>query len=141
MKSRIALCAGVLIVVFAHAATTGAEPAGSTAAPMKSTAPAKSTTPARVPAPRKASARVSAAPGKTAQPAAARSGGGPRRLEDIHIEGEIPAPQVLFISARDQRRFVESRHRHYLRTARQVGESTVQPSSIVVTRAAGTPPR
>ena len=44
---------------------------------------------------------------------------GPRRLEDIHIEGEVPVPQVLFITARDQRRFLESHHERYLRTSRE----------------------
>jgi hypothetical protein len=64
----------------------------------------------------------------------ARPGGGPRRLEDIHIAGEIPVPQVLFVTARDQRRFMDSKHRQYLRTARQVAEATPLPSSVIVTR-------
>ena len=56
-----------------------------------------------------------------------------RRLEDVHIEGEIPVPQVLFVTARDQRRVVEFQHRRYLRTSRQLGEQTPLPSRIVVT--------
>jgi len=74
-----------------------------------------------------------------AQPAAssARSGGA-RTLDDIHIEGEIPVPQVLFITARDQRRFMEFQHRHYLRTSRQLGEATPLPSRIVLNRVAPT---
>ena len=71
------------------------------------------------------------------RPAAADSthanGRGPRTLDDIHIEGEIPVPQVLFITARDQRRFMEFQHRRYLKTSRMVGEDTVLPSRIVVT--------
>jgi len=62
-----------------------------------------------------------------------------RTLEDIHIEGEIPVPQVLFITARDQRRFMEFQHRRYLRTSRKVGEDTVLPSRIVVTGARPSP--
>ena len=62
-----------------------------------------------------------------------KGGEGPRRLEDIHIEGEIPVPQVLFITARDQRRFLDFQHRRYLRTSQQVGEQTVLPSWIGVT--------
>lgn len=58
---------------------------------------------------------------------------GARRLEDVHIEGEIPVPQVLFVTARDQRRVVEFQHRRYLRTSRQLGEQTPLPSRIVVT--------
>jgi len=42
-------------------------------------------------------------------------------------------PQVLFITARDQRRFMEFQHRRYLKTSRMVGEDTVLPSRIVVT--------
>jgi hypothetical protein len=62
-----------------------------------------------------------------------RPGAAPRTLDDIHIEGEIPVPQVLFITARDQRRFLEFQHRRYLRTSRKIGEDTVLPSWIVVT--------
>jgi hypothetical protein len=58
---------------------------------------------------------------------------GPRTLEDIHIEGEIPVPQVLFITARDQRRFLEFQHRRYLRTSRKIGADTALPSWIAVT--------
>lgn len=58
---------------------------------------------------------------------------GPRTLQDIHIEGEIPVPQVLFITARDQRRFLDFHHRRYLKTSQQVGEQTVLPSWIGVT--------
>ncbi len=58
-----------------------------------------------------------------------------RTLDDIHIEGEIPVPQVLFITARDQRRLMEFRHRSYWRTTRRLGEDTVFPSWIVVTGA------
>ena len=52
---------------------------------------------------------------------------GPRRLDDVHIEGEIPVPQVLFITTREQRRFMDFHHRRYLRTSRQLGESTALP--------------
>ena len=54
------------------------------------------------------------------------------RLEDIHIEGEIPVPQVLFVTGRDQRRFMDFQHRRYLKTSQQVGEATVFPSRITV---------
>jgi hypothetical protein len=64
---------------------------------------------------------------------------GPRRLEDIHIEGEVPVPQVLFITARDQRRFLESHHELYLRTSRELGESTPLPARVVLTPAPGAP--
>ena len=54
----------------------------------------------------------------------------PRTLEDIHIEGEIPVPQVLFITARDQRRFVDFKHHRYLRTSREVGARAARPSRV-----------
>ena len=55
-----------------------------------------------------------------------------RRLEDIHIEGEIPVPQVLFVTARDQRRFMDFHHRRYLKTSLQIGQETVFPSWITL---------
>ena len=56
----------------------------------------------------------------------------PRTLEDIHIEGEIPVPQVLFITAREQRRFMEFQHHRYTRTSLELGRGTAMPSRIVV---------
>jgi hypothetical protein len=63
----------------------------------------------------------------------------PRTLEDIHIEGEIPVPQVLFITAREQRRFLEFQHHRYLRTSRQLGEATLPPEHVLVTSSPLTP--
>jgi hypothetical protein len=56
----------------------------------------------------------------------------PRTLDDIHIEGEIPVPQVLFITARDQRRFMEFQHHRYARTSLELGRGTAMPSRIVI---------
>lgn len=78
-----------------------------------------------------------AAKPKMVPPAAARVDARGRTLEDIHIEGEIPVPQILFITTRDQRRFMEFQHHRYLRSSRTLGEDTALPSRIVVTR---TPP-
>jgi hypothetical protein len=64
-----------------------------------------------------------------------------RTLEDIHIEGEIPVPQVLFITAREQRRFMEFQHHRYLKSSHDVGASTVPPSRIVMSRAQTPPER
>jgi hypothetical protein len=110
-------------------------PAAPTAA--KSAAPAKS---AAKPATKasKSGSKSSPATAQKAQKSAATAGtAGPRRLEDIHIEGEVPVPQVLFITARDQRRFLESHHELYLRTSRELGESTPLPARVVLTPAAG----
>ena len=57
----------------------------------------------------------------------------PRMLDDIHIEGEIPVPQVLFITARDQRRFMEFQHHRYQKTSLELGRATTTPARIVVT--------
>ncbi len=62
-----------------------------------------------------------------------RARAAPRTLDDIHIEGEIPVPQVLFITARDQRRFLEFQHHRYQRTSRELGRATPTPSRLVVT--------
>ena len=84
---------------------------------------------------RKAVTRARTAPAPKAQTAAAptRTVAAPRRLEDIHIEGEIPAPQVLFVTARDQRRFTRFHHHRYLKSSVQVGETTVLPSRVALT--------
>lgn len=94
-------------------------------------------TAASAPAPRRAAARARPA-ATVAEPSRARASQASRTLEDIHIEGEIPVPQVLFITARDQRRLMEFRHRSYWRTSRKLGEDTVFPSWIVVTGASPT---
>ena len=93
------------------------------------------------PAVKKARARSTAAAQqrKVAATAPARTMAAPRRLEDIHIEGEIPAPQVLFVTARDQRRFTRFHHRRYLKTSVQVGETTPLPTRVALTSRPATP--
>jgi hypothetical protein len=121
--------AGMVVVAALVAGIALASPAAATAtkaAATKSTVTRKPGTAVRKPASKHTTGAETAS--------AARSGGGPRRLEDIHIAGEIPAPQVLFVTARDQRRFMDSKHRQYLRTARQVAEATPLPSGVIVTR-------
>lgn len=66
---------------------------------------------------------------------AAPKAGAPRRLDDVFIEGEVPVPQVLFITTRDQRRFVDFHHRRYLRTSLELGQATVLPVWSTVTPA------
>lgn len=45
------------------------------------------------------------------KPKAAKSGA---RLDEVHIKGEIPEPQVLFVVGRERRRFLDFQHRRYL---------------------------
>jgi stringent starvation protein B len=54
----------------------------------------------------------------------------PRRLEDVSIEGEVPVPQVLFVTAREQRRGIEFQQHRYLPTARALGQATPLPRWI-----------
>lgn len=84
-----------------------------------------------------AKAHATAADSASASPDRAAA----RTLEDIHIEGEIPVPQVLFITAREQRRFMEFQHHRYLKSSHDVGAATVPPSRIVMSRAPSSPER
>ncbi len=82
----------------------------------------------RATAPHRAAAATLAAP----KPSRALPAGGPRTLDAIHIEGEIPVPQVLFITAREQRRFLEFQHARYRRTAAQLAAASPAWDRIVV---------
>jgi len=148
MVRRLLTCLllATCLSVAAHAATgakkrgAGARPRAATTAKQRTgaaTAKAHRTTAA---AKASASAR-SAAPGDSAHTGAGAvgHGAGPRRLEDIHIEGEIPAPQVLFITARDQRRFTRFHHERYLKSSLEVGEATPLPTRIALTPNRSTP--
>ena len=64
-----------------------------------------------------------------AKPSAGKDGAA-RRLTDVHIEGEMPVPQVLFITARDQRRYVDFQHQRYLRDSRALGAATATPTRV-----------
>jgi hypothetical protein len=131
----ICVLAFVLAPVLAHGAGSGAP---TTTAPARTAASAK---PAAKPATKASSKGASKKSRMTAQKATKSTtasseptrAAGPRRLEDIHIEGEVPVPQVLFITARDQRRFLGSHHDLYLRTSRELGESTPLPARVVLT--------
>lgn len=110
----------------------GAEPPGVDArAPATSDAAAAAG--ATLP-PRRTATRASA--GREARPKPGPAGMPPRTLREVHIEGEIPAPQVLFVTARDQRRILEFRHRRYLRTAAGLAAATPFPTWIGVTEVA-----
>jgi hypothetical protein len=127
MTLRYGLLLTLLLAIVPAPGAAAAAPAKSGSAPTHERASAR-----RAGAP----ARHAGAPVKHGGAGAKSAGGagaGPRTLEDIHIEGEIPVPQVLFITARDQRRFLEFQHGRYLRTSRKLGEDTVLPSWIVVT--------
>jgi hypothetical protein len=51
-------------------------------------------------------------------------------LEDITIEGEIVVPQVLFITARDRRRYGDYAYAAYLTSSTELARETVLPAWI-----------
>ena len=115
----------VLAVVVAPVLAQGA--ASGTSTGTKVSAPAKSSAKATAKSPKSASKKATTAqkaPSSTTAAKAPAGTAGPRRLEDIHIEGEVPVPQVLFITARDQRRFMEFQHHRYTRTSLELGRGT-----------------
>jgi len=119
MRKALRALASFVLLVFAVLFVLGA------------VAHATTTTPARG---RRASAPQPVATRHTTADSLARPGSrvAPRTLDDIHIEGEIPVPQVLFITARDQRRFMEFQHHRYTRTSLELGRGTAMPSRVVV---------
>jgi len=131
----LACGAGVAAAQRAAPTTAPATTAGPAAATPTST-PAKA---ARTAAPKSARrtgaahAGANTAPKSSPRPAAgtaAPKDGAPRRLTDVHIEGEMPVPQVLFITARDQRRYVDFQHQRYLRDSRALGAATATPTRV-----------
>jgi hypothetical protein len=120
----------LMVGLLACPAASGAAPTSGKRASMPMVAKA----PARPEATPRVAPRSHARPARPAKPretkAAGAANAAPRKLQDIHIEGEIPVPQVLFITARDQRRFVDFQQRRYLRTSRELAEQTNFPSRI-----------
>ena len=128
------------ITAFAADGPQGDRPAPSlapAAAPTLTTPAAPVASASTTPATNTTSARRTTGGESARSPARGGAASG-RTLDDIHIEGEIPVPQVLFITTRDQRRFMEFQHRRYLKTSRQIGDDTELPTWIVVTRNAPT---
>jgi hypothetical protein len=145
MRRRLVMLIAIGLLI---AGGAGAAPARTVSAAPVRHAPGHTTRrPAKQPAkhPARTSATATRASTRASADAdsTARLTGGPRRLEDIHIEGEIPAPQVLFVTARDQRRFTHFHHQRYVKTSVQVGETTQLPTRIALTShppaAAGAP--
>jgi hypothetical protein len=59
----------------------------------------------------------------------------PRTLDAVHIEGQLDVPEVLFITARDQRRVVDFQHQRYLPNSRELAKRTPLPTRIVIREA------
>ena len=109
MRTRLPFTLALVALLAAAAAFAAPAPAKHPAAPKRAAA---------------------GAPAKRAS--AAKAPELPRMLEDVHIDGEAPVPQVLFITARDQRRFADFQHHRYLPTSRQLGERAALPTWIQV---------
>ena len=126
MKSRETLVFAVVLAVALAVNAVAAEPgSGAAAAP----APRAKTTAVSAKSDTSATSRASA---RRAQPVAKAAAS--RRLEVTHIQGDIPVPQVLFVTARDQRRFMSVHHQRYLKSSRKLAESTPLPERMIVTR-------
>lgn len=95
-------------------------------------APRAVTTPKAKPSTAAKPAKSGTAP--AASPKAAPAAGATRTLDAVHIEGELDVPEVLFITARDQRRIVGFQHRRYLPGSADVARATPLPSHVVVGR-------
>lgn len=133
---------GILVLACALAVLPGATPTRALAAPATPAVARPAATPAVAKRTAPATARrsgVTAAKGAADTTARTRPRVAPRTLEDIHIEGEIPVPQVLFITAREQRRILGFQHHRYARTSLELGEATPVLSGAVVTRPAPVP--
>jgi hypothetical protein len=133
MRRRLVL---LLILTLAcpshHAIAAGSDPTPHGAAPVAVKARAGRDAQREAHPPAKASsARRDAA---STRAGAAKATAARRTLDEIHIEGEMPTPQVLFVTARAQRRFLESHHGHYLPTSLELAERTTLPARFVVTR-------
>ena len=128
MRKALRALASFALLVFAVLFVLGAVAHASTTLPARG----PRTTARRPAATRPATADSLARPGSRGP---ASGGHPPRTLDDIHIEGEIPVPQVLFITARDQRRFMEFQHHRYTRTSLELGRGTAMPSRVVVPEA------
>lgn len=123
------LSTAVLLALLLSAGPAGAADTGK-ATPAPHRPGVAATTPARLRA-RTSSVTSARAPADTS--VRSRPKVAPRTLDDIHIEGEIPVPQVLFITAREQRRLMEFQHHRYQRTSLELGHATPTPARIVVT--------
>jgi len=107
-------CASGAMAATAKTGTTGRKPGTHATARTRTAAPRRATA------------------ARTRAPQTAATNGAPRRLDDIAIEGEIPVPQVLFITARDQRRFLDASPSRYVRTSRQLADATPAPTRVMV---------
>jgi hypothetical protein len=89
-------------------------------------------TPAQTKSAKKSQAVDSTRSGRLARPPLERGVERVRTLDAINIEGEIAVPQVLFITARDVRRYRDGMGLKFQLSATEAGRSAVLPSRLRV---------
>ncbi len=94
--------------------------------------PAVAATPANAPATKSKTTHAAVADSTHHAAPAAKKPAGVRTLEEINIEGEIAVPQVLFITARDTRRFRDGLGATYRMSAVDVARSLTLPGRVRV---------
>lgn len=114
-----ALVLAALVALFAAGAALGA-----TAKPEARKAGAADST--------RAAALVRPATARTPAQSGPRGKDTVRTLDAINIEGEIAVPQVLFITARDVRRYRDGMGLKFQLSATEAGRSAVLPSRLRV---------
>jgi hypothetical protein len=68
---------------------------------------------------------------RAAVPAAAkRAPDAARRLEDVHIEGELEVPRITFITVRQPHRFTDFTRPASVRSSRRMADGTACPAWI-----------
>jgi len=145
--NRLALLcvAGLLAACLPAAGETGSKPMAKSPPPTAATpAPKPASAPTASAPTAKASGRSAAVKPATSpsRPRSAtvsgtpRTAPAPRTLDPVHIEGELDVPEVLFITARDQRRIVGFQHGRYLAGSSALARTTPIPSHVVVDRKA-----
>jgi hypothetical protein len=132
--ASVAAAQGTSPKTAASGATTPAQPASASSAATASQPTSSKPTSAKSTRRATASGTGAKTKSKGSAQATAKSAtpkdGASRRLTDVHIEGEMPVPQVLFITARDQRRYVDFQHQRYLRDSRALGAATATPTRV-----------
>lgn len=123
----LALCAALLLAGAPRAAVPSASPAPTSHAKALHRAAVSTRTRSAT----RSTGRGTAAKAAASAPAP-KAAGLPRTLGDVHIEGEIPVPQVLFITAGEPRRFMDFQHHRYLVSSTQLGAATPFPAWVAV---------
>ena len=127
MRSREALALSLVLTIALAVNAVAAAPA----AKVAETRAARATSAVAAKPDSSATSRTSASRKVTVAKAPAATS---RRLDVTHIQGDIPVPQVLFVTARDQRRFMSAHHQKYLKSSRTLAESTPIPTRMIVAR-------